>query len=295
MPNRSVALPAGAFHVRLAGPEDAPPILLLHGFPEHSGAWVEVVGELAPRFRCIVPDQRGYGPSFCPPGVADYALRHLVADALGLLDALAPGVAPTVVGHDWGASVAYGLAFAAPARVRRLVVLNGVHPIPFQRALAAGGAQTEASQYIAWLRREGSEAKLAEDGCARLMSFFGKGMDLGWFDAARRAEYLAAWSRPGRLRAMVDWYRASPLVVPPPGRPAAPAGLPALDPARLRVRVPHLLIWGLDDSALLPESRAGLDALCDDLRVVELAGCDHWLHHQKPAEVARLIADFAAG
>lgn len=291
MESRFIDLPAGRFHVRLAGPEAAPPLLLLHGFPEHSGAWTELVRDLAADFRCIAPDQRGYGPSPAPEAVEAYAMRHLAADMLALLAALAPGRPVAVIGHDWGASVAYALAFRG-APVARLVILNGVHPACFQAALARGGAQTRASRYIPWLRRPGSEEVLARDGFARLMSFLGAGMDLGWFDAARRAEYRAAWSLPGRLRAMVNWYRASPLVVPEPG---APVTLPAPDPARLRVRQPHLLVWGTADTALLPESREGLESHCDDLTLREIDGADHWLHHQRPGEIAALIRQFLEG
>lgn len=290
MESQFADLPAGRFHWRAAGDPSAPPLLLLHGFPEYSGAWEEVAARLSDRFFCIAPDQRGYGLSPAPQDVPAYALRHLVADMRALLDAVVPGRTVTVVGHDWGASVAYGLAFAGPP-VARLVILNGVHPACFQAALSAGGAQTAASQYILWLRREGSEDVLAREDCAKLTGVFSAGMDMSWLTPARRARYLAEWQRPGRLRGMVNWYRASPLVVPAPGEPAPPA--PALDPARLRVRMPHLLVWGMDDTALLPEARAGLAGFCDDLSVEELSGCDHWLHHQRPDAVAALVAGFA--
>ncbi|GIX12225.1 MAG: alpha/beta hydrolase [Paracoccaceae bacterium] len=289
MESRFVTIAGERFHIRLAGPEGAPPVLLLHGFPEYSGAWEEVAARLAPRLRVIAPDQRGYGRSPAPPEVAAYALRRLVADMAGLIARI--GAPVTVVGHDWGASVAYGLAIFRPELVARLVILNGVHPIPFQRALAAGGAQTRASQYILKLREEGIEARLAADGFARLLRAFSAQMDMGWLTPGRLARYRAEWARPGRLTGMLNWYRASPLVVPPPGR--ALADPPRLDPAALRVRVPHLLIWGREDTALLPEATEGLEALCDDLTRITLPGCDHWLHHQKPDEVARLIAEFA--
>ncbi|MEM8742351.1 MAG: alpha/beta hydrolase [Pseudomonadota bacterium] len=280
------------FHCLRAGPEAAQAILFLHGFPEYSGAWAELMARLSPRFLCLAPDQRGYGQSWAPAEVAAYSLRRLVGDMAELIAPLGRKV--TLVGHDWGASVAYGLAIQRPDLVARLVIMNGVHPIPFQRALAAGGAQSAASQYIHALRAPDVEARLAADGHARLLRAFSADMDMTWLTAERLTAYRTEWSRPGRLTGMVNWYRASPLVIAAPGTPLPPEQVPALDPEALRVRVPHLLIWGSDDTALLPEATAGLEDLCDDLTRVEIPGTDHWLHHQKPDMVAAAIAEFAA-
>lgn len=270
-------------------PDSGPYLLCLHGFPEYGGAWTDLAAALIalrPDLRIIAPDQRGFGQSWAPQEVADYATGKLVGDMVALIDAL--GARPAaVIGHDWGAAVAYGLAISRPDLVARLIILNGVHPVPFQRALAAGGAQTETSQYITWLRRDGSESALAADGFARLRAMFAAHMDMGWLSGDRLDAYLAQWARPGRLRAMVNWYRASPLVVPAPGEAAT--DLPDWPLERLRVHMPHLLIWGARDTALLPEATEGLEALCADLTRVTIPGADHWLHHQRPAEIAGAI------
>lgn len=209
-----------------------------------------------------------------------------------MLDAVRPGgQVAAVVGHDWGASVAYGLAMRAPERMARLIIVNGVHPIPFQRELARGGAQTEASQYITWLRNPAADEVLAADDYARLLQAFSANMDMSWLAGDVLAQYKQAWSGPGTLRGMINWYRASPLVVPKPGEMAP--DLPDLPVDAMRIRPKHLLIWGEGDTALLPESRAGLDDLCDDLTVRTFPDADHWIIHQKPDEVAALIADFA--
>ncbi|MEM9048147.1 MAG: alpha/beta hydrolase [Pseudomonadota bacterium] len=292
MQSRQIALHRQSFHLLQAGSETAPALLFLHGFPEYSGAWTELVERLASDFFCLAPDQRGYGQSWAPAEIRAYALRHLVGDMAALLERL--GRKATVVGHDWGASVAYGLAIARPDLVSRLVIMNGVHPVPFQRALAAGGAQSAASQYIHRLRRPGVETRLAEEDYALLLKTFSAQMDIRWLTADRLAGYRTAWARPGRLTGMLNWYRASPLVVADPGRPLRADRLPALDPVALRVRVPHLLIWGADDTALLPEATAGLEDLCEDVTRLDIPGTDHWLHHQAPDAVADAIAAFAA-
>ncbi len=280
-----------SFHVLVAGERDAPLVLFLHGFPEYSGAWEEMLERLSGEFLCVAPDQRGYGRSDKPEAVKDYAAGKLAADAAAILTHYAPR-ARAVVGHDWGASVAYALAFGFPQLMERLVILNGAHPIPFQRALAAGGAQSAASQYFHYLRDERAEARLSADGFAKMEQIFAEGMDTSWLRGARRDAYLEAWARPGAIRGMVNWYRATPIRVADPGAPLPADELPHLDPARLRVSMPHLLIWGLRDTALLPAATEGLEALCDDLRRVEIEDADHWIIHQKPDEVAALIRDF---
>jgi pimeloyl-ACP methyl ester carboxylesterase len=274
------------FFVRHWGEESLPKLLMLHGFPEYGGVWDEVAPRLAHRFHCIAPDQRGFGQSWAPAEVSEYTGSKLVGDMAALI-----GDGPIhVLGHDWGAAVAYGLAMFRPELVDRLIIMNGVHPVPFQRALAAGGAQTAASQYINYLRAEGSEDKLAADDFAKLMALFSANMNLDWLDADKLKAFKREWGRPGRMRGMINWYRASPLVVGKPGAPLT--DLPDLPLDKLRVRCPHLLIWGADDTALLPEATAGLEDFAPDLTRVRIEGADHWLHHQKPAEVAQAILDW---
>ena len=277
------------FFARVWGAADLPPLLLLHGFPEYSGAWEEVAERLSEQYYCIAPDQRGYGQSPAPDAVTDYAPARLVADMAAIVTQLDAGPI-AVVGHDWGSAVAYGLAILRPELVEKLVVLNGVHPGPFQRALAAGGAQSAASQYIDWLRADGSEEVLAAADFAKLRGLFAAHMEMGWLSGERLAAYQAEWARPGRMRGMVNWYRASPMRVAKPGEPLR--DVPAPNPNRLRIACPHLLIWGTQDRALLPEATEGLETYAADLTRVNLPGADHWLHHQVPDAVAATILRF---
>ncbi|MDG1077653.1 MAG: alpha/beta hydrolase [Planktotalea sp.] len=275
------------FFARTWGDPSLPPLLMLHGFPEYSGAWEEVAQELCDRFYCIAPDQRGYGQSYCPDGVENYRTGVLASDMAALAAEL--GAPVTVMGHDWGASVAYGLAMFFPDVVARLIIVNGVHPVPFQKAMAAGGAQSEASQYINALRREGSEEYLARDDFSKLLQLFSAHMDLSWLTGEKLAAYKVEWGREGRLKAMINWYRASTLVVADPG---VPVDLPQIDTSRLHVACPHLLIWGMDDTALLPVSRKGLEEFAKDLTIQEIKNADHWLLRQKADEVAQIIRNW---
>jgi pimeloyl-ACP methyl ester carboxylesterase len=281
--------------VRAMGEPSAPLVLFLHGFPEYSGAWDEVLSAFAHEFHAVAPDQRGYARSAKPAGVEAYAIKHLVRDMGALAAQLSPERPFVLVGHDWGASVAYALAIAMPARVSKLVVINGVHPGPFQRALLVSEAQRKASSYIHYLRDARAEARLSANGYEKLMGMLTRFGEQAWLTPERRAGYLEAWSQPGALTGMLNWYRATPIVVPQPGEAIEPARLPRLDPAQLRVRMPHLVIWGMDDPALLPVTRETLGDYCDDHRVAEIAGADHWVVHQRAGAVIDHIRGFLRG
>jgi epoxide hydrolase 4 len=279
-------------HIRAAGDPAAPLLLFLHGFPEYSGAWDEVLPAFAGQFHAVAPDQRGYARSSKPEGIEAYRVKNLVRDVLTLADRLSPGRPFNLVSHDWGASVAYAAAIAAPARVAKLAVINGVHPGPFQRALIEDEAQRQASSYMHYLRDAKAEERLSANNFEKLLGMIGRFGPQPWFTRETRARYVEAWSPPGALTAMLNWYRASPLLVPHPGETVDPAKVMKLDPAQLRVRMPHLVIWGMDDRALLPVARATLPDYCDDLTVREIGDADHWVVHQRTPEVIGHLRDF---
>lgn len=275
------------YHLHRWGDPEAPAILFLHGFPEWGGAWEAVATRLADRFHCIAPDLRGYGLSDKPAGVEAYSVGAMLPDLFALIDHI--GAPVNLAAHDWGAALAYVAAAARPDLVRRFAVMNGVHPLPFQVELAKGGAQARASQYMRYLIRPQSSEELAREDFVPLLDFM-RGIGSGaWQTEALRTAYRREWSRPGALDAMINWYRASPIAVPLPGETLE---ITPLDPARLRIRMPHLVIWGEDDQALLPVTRDGVVPLCDDVRIETLPGCDHWLHHQAPDRVAALLGAF---
>lgn len=291
---QTLGLNGQPFHLQTWGQPHLPKLLMLHGFPEYSGGYSDLAPYLTGMFHCIVPDQRGYGQSWAPQDVGDYTTSKLVGDMVALIESDLVGGGPiAVMGHDWGAAVAYGLAMMRPDLVQRLIIANGVHPVPFQTAMAAGGAQSEASQYINYLRAPGSEDALGAENCAKLLTLFSAKMDMSWLAGEKRAAYLQEWQRPGRLRGMINWYRASPLKVATPGTPLT--DLASLPKDRLMVHCPHLLIWGENDTALLPETTDGLEDFAPDLTRVDIKGADHWLLHQNPQAVADAILSWVIG
>lgn len=277
-------------HVAEAGDPKGPLVLLLHGFPESSAAWYRLMPELARDAYVVAPDLRGYGLSDCPAEVASYRIEHLVADVISLIDGLGSRSC-MLVGHDWGGALAWATAIAHPQRIGRLVILNAPHPVAFARALAGDPAQQAASQYMNWLRRPGSEEALARDNFALLDRMLQSSSSKPWYSGDIRDAYHRAWARPGVLRGMVNWYRATPLAPPAPS--AARAGFALPDAGRFIVHVPTLVIWGERDQALLPGLLDGLDGLVTDLRIDRLADASHWLVHEYPEAVIAAIARLA--
>jgi pimeloyl-ACP methyl ester carboxylesterase len=279
-------------NVALAGPEEAPPILLLHGFPESHRTWRNQIADLARDYRVIAPDQRGFAGSDKPEGEENYHTDKIVADVTALADAL--GIKHfTLAGHDWGGAVAWTAALTHPFRVERLIIVNAPHPLIFQRSLIEDAAQRAASQYITWLRSPAAEAGITAMG---LETFLDKVLlshsDATKFPEEEREAYLAEWREPGTITSMLNWYRGSRIEVPAPGEEAkAPLWTHAPFPA---LRMPVLVVWGLKDPALLPVQLDGLDELVKDLRLVTSPTAGHFITWEEPGTVTSAIRDFLA-
>jgi pimeloyl-ACP methyl ester carboxylesterase len=276
-------------HYASVGERGRPLVLFLHGFPEYWAAWEDVLPHFAATHFAVAPDLRGFNLSSQPAAVTAYRPREVVDDFERLVAHL--GYERTVVvGHDWGGAAAWHWAIAAPARVARLVIVNSPHPVPFARDLVASSAQQRASAYMNRLRAPDSEAKLASDDYRALERFFlaMQRPDAPWYTPERARRYRAVWRRG--LTGALNYYRASPLYPPTVDEPG-PRAL-RLDPAQFRVKVPSLVIWGDADLALPVALLDGLDAVVDDLTIASLPGATHWVAHEQPADVARLILGF---
>lgn len=248
--------------------------------------------DLARDFRIAAPDQRGFGGSDRPDGVDAYKTDFIIEDLVALADAL--GFARfTLVGHDWGGAVAWLAALRHPDRIARLAIVNAPHPYVFQKSLIEDPAQREASQYIRAFRTPLVEAGIEAMGLETFFDkTFGVHADLAKIGEAERQAYLDEWSQPGALTAMLNWYRASDIVVPAPGEQAGkPAWLHLPFP---RIAMPTLVIWGMKDKALLPVQLEGLDSLVDDLRIVPVSEAGHFVPWEHPAPVLAALRSFIA-
>ncbi len=268
-------------HVVMAGPKDGQPVFLLHGFPEFWYGWRKQIEPLAKAgYRVIVPDQRGYNLSDKPKGVKAYSLDKLVADILGLIDALGYKKV-NLIGHDWGAVVAWAFAIWHPERLRKLGILNVPHPAVMMNFLRRGDPeQLRRSWYvfafqIPWL----PEAIMRSDnwrGAERVLRGSGK---IHTFTNEDMTEYKKAWSQPDAMTAMINWYRA---IVR--HRPKMPQGS--------RVKVPTLMLWGMQDVALSHRmARPSMD-YCEDGRLVFFEDATHWVQHDETEAVNQLLIEF---
>lgn len=280
---------------RSAGARGRPVLMFLHGFPEAAFVWDGLLGHFAQPenggFRCIAPNLRGFEQSSAPAEVAAYRPKHLVQDIAALIE-LEGGQLECLIAHDWGGAVAWNLAAAQPACMKKLAIINSPHPGTFLRELQHSPAQQAASAYMNFLIRPDAEALLAEDDYRRLWGFFDQ---LGavdgappWLTEAVKAQYRAVWARG--LSGALNYYRASPLRPPRPGDPAAAAV--TIPRAMLEVALPTLVIWAMGDTALPPALLAGLHDFVPQLTLRRVEDATHWIVHEQPELVTRQLQQF---
>ena len=280
-------------NVAIAGPANAPPVMLVHGFPESHRTWRDLVPLLGDDLRLIMPDLRGFGASDKPHDVADYSTEILVADLFALADAL--GVDRfALVGHDWGGAIAWAAAIgevvSSRPRIERLAIINSPHPAIFQRSLIDHPEQRAASQYMNAFRTPGMEQGIARMGLETFFEkSFTKHVDLAAIPPEERAAYIADWGQPGALTAMLNWYRASRIIVPAAGEEVA---MPDWVDHVAKIRVPVRILWGLDDAALLPVQLKNIGEVGDDVSVFPLANVGHFAPWQAPDQVAAALRPF---
>jgi pimeloyl-ACP methyl ester carboxylesterase len=290
---RRIDLSTGVtLNVALAGDRANPAVILLHGFPESHRTWREVAPRLEEHFFLAMPDQRGFAASDLPQDLEDYRTDKLIDDIFSLAAAL--GLERfALVGHDWGGAIAWGAALRGDPRVTRLAIINAPHPLIFQKSLIENEDQRAASQYINAFRTPGFEKAVEAMGFdAFFEKTFTRHTDVAKIPEAEKRQYIADWSQPGAFSAMLNWYRAAKVIVPPPGMTVPlPDWLLGAFP---KVRLPTLVIWGMKDSALLPIQLDGLDRLVEDLTIIRLPDVGHFAPWEAGDEVAGALEAFLA-
>jgi len=286
------ALPHGiTLSCRASGLVGAPVLVFLHGFPEAAFVWDELLEHFGTRYRCVAPNLRGFEQSSSPKEPEAYRVKHLMADLEALIAQVSPGGAPleALVAHDWGGAVAWTFASQRPQLLKRLVIVNSPHPATFLRELKNNPAQQAASAYMNFLCRPDAEALLAADDFRRMWPMFTnmgaadpahKGG--GWLTPQVREQYRAVWS--AGLTGGCNYYRASPLR--PPTSPDDAIMKLEFSPEFVTVKVPTLVIWAEEDSALPPSLIDGLEAYIPRMRLVRVPGATHWIVHEQPQLVA---------
>jgi pimeloyl-ACP methyl ester carboxylesterase len=269
---REVSANGMTFRCREAG-VSGEPVLLLHGFPETSYMWVNVMERLAAAgYRCLAPDQRGYSPGARPEGIEHYRYVDIASDALAIAEAW--GVERFhLVGHDWGATCGWAALALRPERVLSWSALSIPHQAAFGRAIRTDPDQQTRSQYVTFFQQPGVAESLFSandfEGLKRIWAAV---------PADGIAEYLSVLSQPGALTGGLNWYRGS-------------RGFDPEDPEVTfgPVQTPTLMIWGNQDAYI---GRAAIEAapayMKGPYEFVEL-DAGHWLVQEQPEAVERLI------
>ena len=265
-------------HTAISGQPDGEPVILLHGFPEAWFGWEAQIQNLAAAgYRVIAPDQRGYNLSDKPKGKAAYQVNKLAQDIIGLANTL--GIEQfNVAGHDWGAMVCWYIAIRYPRRVKRLVIANVPHPTIMSKFLRRNPKQLLKSWYALFFQIPGIPERIARINNWRI---FIAALPEDLSDDQQN-RYRAAWSQPGAMTAMINWYRAAALM------------RPARIPLR-KVQAPTLVLWGKKDPFLSYEMAQPSVELCESARLVTFEEASHWVLQDKPDETSRLIIEHFRG
>ena len=258
------------------GPQSGPPVVLLHGFPQTSASWQAASRLLAAEgLRTIALDQRGYSPGARPAEIAAYHVDRLVEDVVGLLDALHLPSAH-LVGHDWGAIVAWHAAVAHPDRFRTLTAVSVPHLRGFYHVLAdpgpEGEEQRKRSAYVQLFRMADKPEDVLLANSARALHDLFAPLP----ESAILPHYAVLGQRPA-LTAALNWYRAIDV---------------KQSAALANVRIPTTFVWSTEDVAI---GRAVAERcaryVSGPYRFVELEGISHWIPDQAPVELARAVVE----
>jgi pimeloyl-ACP methyl ester carboxylesterase len=267
-------------HVVQAGPKSGVPVLLLHGFPENWRCWIRQMPALsAAGCRVIAPDQRGYNLSDKPKGIKPYYVDTLVEDIAGLIKAL-DYEKVNLVGHDWGALVAWMLAIKHPEVLHRLGIINVPHPSVIKRFLQRDFEQMRRSLYALFF-----QLPWLPEMSMRFGNWWGAALAIrrsgkpNAFTDEDIEKYKESWSQPGAMTAMLNWYRAAVRY-----RPEITNGM--------QVHVRTLILWGVQDFALSRRmARPSLD-YCDDGNLIFFPDATHWVQREEADEVNRRLLEF---
>ena len=271
------------FRTLVDGPPGGEMAILLHGFPEGAESWTRQVAALAGAGAlAVAPDMRGYGMSDAPPRVEDYVIDRLVEDVAGLIKAFGRDSAH-LAGHDWGAIVAWFFASAHPEMTKSLTVLSVGHPAAVSAATATDDDQRTRSEYIGLFLQEGkAETVLGEDDFRRLRAMFKPGPNPDAVPRAVIETFARSVSRPGRLTAALNYYRANL------ARGRGWSGIAR----NIKVSAPTVLVWGDQDPALgRLQAETTAEHMTGDYRLEVLEGAGHWLQFERPDEVGRTLVN----
>ncbi len=258
-------------------------LILLHGFPEFWYAWHRQIPVLMEEYLVVAPDLRGFNKSDKPKGVHNYKLPILVKDVKGIIQAFGREKA-FIVAHDWGALLAWELAYDYPDMVEKLMILNGPHPYKMFTNLLGSPSQIRSSWYIFYMQIP----FLPEYFLKKRLEEFFEHFLVGWsinkeaFSEEDLQKYKAVYSEPSTVKAAMSYYRA---------------GFRYFwllwNGKNKKVQCPVFILWGQNDKALSPKLNDNIETLCaGKCTVTYLPNCSHWIQHEQAKVVSNHILDF---
>jgi pimeloyl-ACP methyl ester carboxylesterase len=267
-------------HLIEAGPKNGPLLIFLHGFPEFWYGWAKYVKHFAKLgFHVVIPDQRGYNLSSKPKKIKDYANLKLVKDIVYLIKSYSADKA-FIVGHDWGAAIAWSLGIYYPQYVNKLVICNVPHPGVFANYLRTHRSQLRKSWYMYFFQLPYLPELFVKLGHYKFLKGALK-TSTHRFSKEEFFRYQIAWSNPNSLSGMINWYRAM-------------FRLKRVPPKSGILKMPVLIIWGMKDMALEHQLAKLSLKKCEKGKLIYFPDATHWVQHEKRREIKKLILGFSS-
>ncbi len=266
-------------HTVIAG--EGEPIIMLHGFPDFWYGWRNIIAGLKDEYKCIAPDMRGYNLSDKPKDAKDYMLDDLVEDIKGLSEAL--GYKEFyLAGHDWGAIIAWSIAERYPELVKKLIICNGPNIRAMREVFEKDEKLQESTSFVETFAAPGADQKFMGNNFQLLrMMILGAVKRKGAVSEFDIERYIEAWSQPRALDGGLMYYRAM-----------TADSEKFIEGWTGKVNVPTLVIHGMKDTAILPESLDHLPNYVKDLKIVKVENAHHFVMVDSPEIVIKSIKEF---
>lgn len=261
-------------HTMIAGSGE--PLVMLHGFPDFWYGWKNIIEKLMGDYKCIVPDMRGYNLSDKPDQEEEYKLEILVEDVKQLSEIFNLEKF-TLIGHDWGGTVAWAFAETYPELLKKLIILNSPHYKTFRDKIKTNKKQRKSSGYIFQMLKPGGEEAFSRNDYQLLKyTVFGTTTNENALNEEDKQKYIEAWSQPGALLGGVNYYRANR----------------RFDDWTGIIKVPTLILFGMKDRFIRPTVLEGIEEYVGNLKIVRIENASHWIMHDAPEAVINNIREF---
>ncbi|AZG75164.1 alpha/beta hydrolase [Shewanella livingstonensis] len=280
-------------------------LIFLHGFPEYWGSWKQQLNYFSDSYRVIAPDLPGYNQSDKPSEAGFYAVPNLIAFMAKFIAAISPTQPVILVAHDWGGAIAWPLAAFHPQLISKLIILNAAHPSTFTREMINNPIQRQKSAYIHQLISPCGESLVEKDDFNYLTEHIMVSTKEGVFTDEVRAQYRQVWRQDGAINGMLQYYRAMPQLAAhepddesenlsnkQPVHSAQIKNTAEIKIPNIRINIPTLVLWGEQDLAFVNDNLNDLNRYVANCTLIRFPNTSHWLHHERPDEVNRAIAEF---